>query len=105
MTCSKTAVSSLYLKSGRNRTGRLMILPTLVGDGKIIGYQLEELDKDKNWLEDALAGIDKQIGDIYFTEWNAEKGRHIQDYNGTLYDYDELNFHENPEKSGSFLCW
>lgn len=78
---------------------------TLVGDGKIIGYQLEELDKDKNWLEDALAGIDKQIGDIYFTEWNAEKGRHIQDYNGRLYDYDELNFHENPEKSGSFLCW
>ncbi|SDK76660.1 DUF421 domain-containing protein [Lacicoccus qingdaonensis] len=62
---------------------------TLIGDGKVIGYQLEELDRDKNWLESALAGIGKQIGDIYYAEWNYEKGWHIQDYDGRMYDFDE----------------
>lgn len=61
---------------------------TLIGDGKIIGYELEELGHDREWLEDALAGINKQIGDIYFAEWNPEKGWHIQDYDGKLYDLD-----------------
>lgn len=61
---------------------------TLIGDSKVINYQLEEIGQDKDWLEKAVAGLDKRIDDIYFAEWNPEKGWHIQDYDGNLYDFE-----------------
>ncbi|CAM4322684.1 DUF421 domain-containing protein [Lacicoccus alkaliphilus] len=59
---------------------------TLVGDGKIMNYPLEDIGGDEEWITRALAEIDKEADEIYFAEWNAEKGWHIQDYEGNLYD-------------------
>ena len=59
---------------------------TLVADGKIMGYQLEEIGGDKEWITRALAEVDKAVDEVYFAEWNAEKGWHIQDYKGTVYN-------------------
>ncbi|WP_354542467.1 DUF421 domain-containing protein [Salinicoccus halitifaciens] len=61
---------------------------TLVADGKIIDYELKELDRDKSWVEESLEETGKRIEDVYFAEWNPEIGWHIQDYDNNSYDLD-----------------
>lgn len=74
----------------RSEQDRVVDVPsyTLVADGKVIDYELKELDRDKGWIEDSLERIGKRIEDVYFAEWNPEIGWHIQDYDKNSYDLD-----------------